>query len=305
MVPVDGSDARIGAARLPSAPGVYRFRDARGRVLYLGRAVSLRRRVMSYWGDLRDRRHLRPMVARIARVEAAVCESGHEAAWLERNLLRGSVPPWNRSPEGGQETEVWIRLSESARAPGLSVVHVPQRGDFGPYLGGQKARDAVSGLLRVMPLCYAGEGAGATSRDMARLRGVVPADRERLSAALRAVLSQDAAAVAVARTGLERRRDAASTALQFEFAARLQAEMEALDWITARQDVTNADLADFDVHGWADGVLVRFEMRGGRLTAWRQRPCREAAATPLVAATPPEWTAFASRNAALAAHLLG
>jgi len=70
------------AARLPLGPGVYRFRDAAGRVLYLGRAVSLRRRVASYWGNLGDRPHLAAMVARIARVEAVPCASAHEAAWL-------------------------------------------------------------------------------------------------------------------------------------------------------------------------------------------------------------------------------
>ena len=43
---------------LPATPGVYRFRDERGTVLYIGRAVDLRRRVQSYWGELRDRRHL-------------------------------------------------------------------------------------------------------------------------------------------------------------------------------------------------------------------------------------------------------
>ena len=136
---------------LPQAPGVYRFRDQAGRVLYIGRAVSLRRRVPSYWGDLGDRAHLAPMVARIARVEAVVCDSAHEAAWLERNLLERRLPPWNRSP-GGQEAEVWIRLSASPRAPGLTVVRQPAPGDFGPYLGGQKVRDAVSGLGRVLPL---------------------------------------------------------------------------------------------------------------------------------------------------------
>jgi excinuclease ABC subunit C len=60
------------AARLPQAPGVYRFRDQAGRVLYVGRTVSLRRRVRSYWGDLGDRGHLAPMVARIAQVEAVI-----------------------------------------------------------------------------------------------------------------------------------------------------------------------------------------------------------------------------------------
>jgi excinuclease UvrABC nuclease subunit len=70
---VDASRTRC----LPLAPGVYRFRDAAGRVLYVGRAASLRRRVASYWGDLGDRRHLAVMVARIARVEAVPCDSSH------------------------------------------------------------------------------------------------------------------------------------------------------------------------------------------------------------------------------------
>jgi excinuclease ABC subunit C len=83
---------RATVARLPLGPGVYRFRDAAGRVLYVGRAVCLRRRVASYWGDLGDRRHLAPMVARIAQVEAVPCASAHEAAWLERNLLERRTP---------------------------------------------------------------------------------------------------------------------------------------------------------------------------------------------------------------------
>ena len=80
------------AARLPHAAGVYRFRDAAGKVLYLGRAVSLRRRVVSYWGDLGDRAHLAVMVGRIARVEAVVCDSAHEAAWLERDRGASAGP---------------------------------------------------------------------------------------------------------------------------------------------------------------------------------------------------------------------
>ena len=63
------------------------------------------------------------------------------------------------------------------------------------------------------------------------------------------------AAVAPVRTELTVRRDAAAVALAFEFAGRLQAELEALDWITEEQKVTRAQ-GDADVHGWADGVLV-------------------------------------------------
>ena len=289
------------AGRLPLAPGVYRFRDQAGRVLYVGRAVRLRRRVLSYWGDLGDRDHLAPMVARIARVEAVVCDSAHEAAWLERNVLERRLPPWNRSP-GGQEAEVWIRLSESARTPGLTVVRQPSPGDFGPYLGGQKVRDAMTGLGRVLPLAYAADGQAGTERDLARLRGASPGARADLARTIAAVLGQDQAAAASVRTELTARRDAAAASLAFEFAARLQAELEALDWITGEQKVTRAQ-GDADVYGWANGVLVCFEIRGGRMSGWRQRPCSAAAARRYLDQSPPGWAPFARRNAELAARL--
>jgi excinuclease ABC subunit C len=241
------------------------------------------------------------MVARIVRVEAVTCDSAHEAAWLERNLLEYRRPPWNRAP-GGQEAEVWIRLSASPRSPGLTVVRQPAPGDFGPYLGGQKVRDAVSGLGRVLPLGYAADGQAGTERDMARLRGASPAARAGLSRAIAAVLDRDQAAVSALCAELTARRDAAAAVLAFEFAGRLQAELQALDWVTGEQKVTGAQ-DDADVCGWADGVLVRFEIRDGRMRDWRQRPCGPAAARRHLAGTPPGWAAFARRSAELAARL--
>jgi excinuclease ABC subunit C len=67
-------------ACLPGGPGVYRFRDARGAVLYVGRAAALRPRVASYWSDLGERGHLVSMMSRVARIEAVRCDSVHEAA---------------------------------------------------------------------------------------------------------------------------------------------------------------------------------------------------------------------------------
>jgi excinuclease ABC subunit C len=307
------SNAREQAARLPPAPGVYRFRDASGRVLYLGRATSLRRRAASYWGDLTDRPHLRLMVAKIARVEAVVCDSAHEAAWLERNLLQTQKPPWNRAPAGGQEIEVWIRLCVAPRSPGLTVVHRPRSGaepasspdvrHFGPYLGGRQARLAVSGLCRVLPLSYANGALTGARRDLARIRGVAEDDRAPLASTAAAVLSRDPAAVASLTASLTAFRDAASGALAFELAARLQQEIAALDWVTAEQKVTSQEATDHDVSGWSAGTLVRFAIRGGRLTGWSQRACGEAAASRHLAGTAPEWAAFAQRNAQLAARL--
>jgi excinuclease ABC subunit C len=146
MGQVDTGAPPAAVASLPRAPGVYRFRDRHARVLYIGRAVNLRRRVASYWGHLGSRGHLAPMVARIARVQALVCDSEHEAAWLERNLLEHRLPRWNRTA-GGQEVPVYMRLDLRPRSAGLKVVHAtgasPGVRYFGPYLGGLKVRLAA------------------------------------------------------------------------------------------------------------------------------------------------------------------
>jgi excinuclease ABC subunit C len=285
-------------AKLPAQPGVYRFRDERGRVLYLGRATDLRRRVASYWGGLADRRHLRRMVPRISTVEAVVCDSTHEAAWLERNLLEHSKPYWNRS-RGGQEVPVYLRLGPR----GLTIVHEHEAGPglFGPYLGGAKVRLAVSALDRALPVAYAADGLRGFSADLSRVRGVT--DHSGLMTAVAATLARDQSTIDSVRATLARRRDGAAAALAFELAARAQEEIEALDWVTAAQRVTASTMDDADVYGWDSGVLVHFEVRGGRLRRWTQSSSAEPVAAGRIAATPPAWHDFAARAAALAARL--
>ena len=290
---------------LPTAPGVYRFRDVGGRVLYVGRATDLRRRVSSYWGDLRDRRHLRRMITRVAGIEALVCDSAHEAAWAERNLLERSLPPWNRMV-GGSEVPVVIRLDPSPEAPRLDVVSedrpVPGVRTFGPYLGCRRAKLAVSGLSRVHPLAHAGATRSAGARELARLRGAQDTPVPQLAAALTSVLDREPAAVAAALAALADRRDAAARAQAYEAAARLQEEIEALEWVIAPQRVTAPGAgADTDVTGWTGDVLVRLRIRGGRLRHWEQESCTHR--SPGTRA-PSGWTPFLRRNAELAARLV-
>ncbi len=292
---------------LPVIPGVYRFRGASGRVLYVGRASTLRSRAASYWSGLRDRAHLTPMVARVARIEAVSCDSVHEAAWLERNLLETSMPPWNRTP-GGQESMVYIRLDVRAAGPGLTVEYLPRPAAgqryFGPYLGGLRVRQAVAGLDRILPLGYAGARLRGARLDLARARGHGDLDTGGLIRAITAVLDRQPDAVASAGAQLDRLRDRAAATLAFELAARIQAEREALDWVTSPQRVTTMTGADLDVYGWADGILVCFAVRGGRLREWSQRHCGPGRAGSRLAATPPGWAGFARRNAELAAGLI-
>ncbi len=287
---------------------MYRFRDDGGRVLYIGRAVNLRRRVSSYWGDLGDRPHLAPMVSRIAAVQALECDSEHEAAWLERNLMERAMPRWNRTP-GGQENEVWIRLDQGAAAPGIAVVHVPGAkpgvSHFGPYLGGSRVRLAVAGLLRAWPLHYCGSARSGTQHELARLRGVSAGDRARLAAAVAAALARDPVAVDAAATELARRRDHAALAEAYEVAAQIQAELSALDWIFCPQRMAVADGGAAIVCGWAAGLLIRLEIRDGRMCGWQQRALPADTARRWLAATPPAWQEFAERNAMLAARMAG
>jgi excinuclease ABC subunit C len=294
------------AASLPSSPGVYRFRDAGDRVLYVGRASVLRSRVASYWSDLRDRDHLAPMVARIARIEAVSCDSVHEAAWLERNLLEASLPPWNRTP-GGQETAVYIRMDAGPVHPGLSVAYQVEPADrvryFGPYLGGLKVRQALAALHRIRPLSYSGARLGGVERDLARVRGVAGDDRTALIGSLTAILERRPAAVSSAHRQLEQLRDRAAQTQAYELAARIQDEIGALSWISCPQRATTIDAVNRTIAGWSRGVLVQFLIRDGRLCSWSQQSCSHPDASDPLAATPAAWRDFTQRNAELAARL--
>jgi excinuclease ABC subunit C len=238
------------------------------------------------------------MVARVARVEAVVCQSRHEAAWLERSMLEHSMPRWNRTA-GGQEVPVWLRVSDR----GIHVEHrVDAKGElFGPYLGGEQAREAAAALDRVFPLHYAHPRTGA-DRDMARVLGVLPEDRAPMRAAIVAVLMGDRAAVEATLKALVRRRQASVDAMDFEGAETIQRELEGLTWITEPSRVLEAG-PDLDICGWADGVLLTFELRDGRIRDWRTTLCSEQDARTRVASTPDHWRQFATENAELAAAL--
>ncbi|WP_327588183.1 GIY-YIG nuclease family protein [Nonomuraea sp. NBC_00507] len=295
--------ARSSAARLPHQAGVYRFRDRHGRILYLGRATDLRSRVQSYWGDLRDRRHLAKMVAQVARVEAVACGSVHEAAWLERNLLETHMPPWNRT--AGEETSIYIVVDTRPHTAGVRTSYVARFDGvvgFGPYLGGMRTRQAVSGLHRAFSLSYTRDRLTAAERDIATRRGIGPQSRKRLAAAVISAL--DGTDAGIAREVLTAARDRAAAALNFELAARIHSELAALEWVTSVQRVTVDGGGDQDVCGWADGLAVTFTIRGGRLNGWDQRECGRSDAARASAVTPPEWAEFAQRNAELAAALI-
>ena len=295
---------RRAAAVMPAEPGVYRFRDDRDRVIYVGRASDLRARVRSYAGDLADRPHLRRMVPQVRRVEAVVCASAPEAAWLERNLLERALPRWNRI-RGGLELVGWLELDADPARPLLRLVVAEAdrpASAFGPYLGVERLALARRGLLRVWPLELAGQRLDPAAGSLAEARGVVPADRGRFAERIRAVLARDPDAIDELRLRLAGARDQAVAQLAFEVAGQVVEEAAAVDWLVAPQRVTGCT-EGLVVAGWADGVLVTVRASGDRLDRWTSRASSREAGERAASATPAPWRAFAVRNAELAAAL--
>ena len=284
-------------ALLPAEPGVYRFRDDRGRALYIGRAGDLRRRVSSYWGDLRGRSHLRRMVPQIARIEALVCGSEHEAAWAERMLLEQRMPRWNRVA-GGLEVPVFVRLDVAKPSLGVAheVVPTSEVRWYGPYLGGTATRLAVAALDRVFSLAYTGTGLTGTERDLARVRGVDHADTSAVVDRIDRVLRRDPDEVAAVRAALMGRRDAAAAAERFELAARIHAELASLDWVVS--PVRFLGTPDLDLVLSREAQRISLRLRNGRLESWDQATSPDEESL-----SPPGWQDFLPLNASLAAAL--
>jgi DNA polymerase-3 subunit epsilon len=152
------------AASLPRAPGVYLFRDGGGRVLYVGKAVNLRRRVRSYFSS-DDRRKVGALLREVATIDHVVCSGELEASVLEVRLIHQLAPRYNRRTKHWRRY-AYLKLTLDERFPRLSVVRVPRPGDgclyVGPLASSSAAHHVAEAILTAVPLrrCAARNGAG-------------------------------------------------------------------------------------------------------------------------------------------------
>ncbi|MCX7968845.1 MAG: excinuclease ABC subunit UvrC [Armatimonadetes bacterium] len=139
-------------AALPEEPGVYLFKDRRGRILYIGKAVNLRNRVRSYFhGEDATRPWLSEMVAKISDVEVLTTRSETEALILECNLIKLHRPPFNiRFKDDKGYPFLKVTLNEPF--PALIITRQPKDDGaryFGPYPDGKALRETVELLKRI------------------------------------------------------------------------------------------------------------------------------------------------------------
>ncbi|WGF90674.1 excinuclease ABC subunit UvrC [Marinivivus vitaminiproducens] len=264
--------------RLPHEPGVYRFLDARGEVLYVGKANSLRKRVAAYAKVEALSGRLKRMVALVRGLEVVTTSSEVEALLLEANLIKRYRPPFN------------ILLRDDKSFPYIVIRHghpFPQIGRlrgakqkgieyFGPFASSGAVNETLSALLRAFPLRSCNDTIFST-----RVRPCLQYQIKRCTAPCvgriaeedyTALLSDARAFLAGKSRDVQERLQAemmaASENLQFESAAALRDRLKALAHITAKQGINVTSVEDADViaaHREGGMVCVQvFFYRDGR-----------------------------------------
>ncbi|NLE62132.1 MAG: excinuclease ABC subunit UvrC [Planctomycetes bacterium] len=141
---------------LPKTPGVYLFKDAQGRVLYVGKAKDLRSRVSSYFQNSTDLLATRgPEIAHMASLAADLdfldCETEVDALLQENRLIKDIQPPYNERLRD-DKTFPYLEITTSDDFPGVYVTRKPRiKGSklFGPFTNAAGVRDAVNALQKV------------------------------------------------------------------------------------------------------------------------------------------------------------
>ena len=283
----DPSRYRPAPGSIPEAPGVYRFSDPHGRVIYVGKAKSLRQRLNSYFADIAGLHpRTRQMVMTAAKVEWTVVDTEVEALQLEYNWIKEFDPRFNVRYRDDKTYPV-LAVTMNEEFPRLHVYRGPRRKGvryFGPYAHAWAIRETLDLLLRVFPArtCSAGvfkrHGQigrpcllGYIDKCSAPCVGRVDADEHR-------AIVEDFCDFLSGRTDhlvrqLERKMAEASEQLEFERAARLRDDIGALRRAMEKQAVVLGDGTDADVVAFAEDELEAavqvFHVRGGRVRGQR------------------------------------
>ena len=272
---------------IPTAPGVYRFRDPGGRVIYVGKAKDLRARLASYFQDLTAlHQRTATMVTTAASVEWTVVETEVEALQLEYSWIKEFEPRFNIKYRD-DKSYPWLAITFNEEYPRVMVGRGAKRKGvkyFGPYSHAWAIRETVDLLLRVFPMRSCSSGVFKRSAQIGRpcLLGYIDKCAApcvgRVSAQEHLVIAQDFADFMGGRTDrfmkqIEKRMYGASQMQDYELAARLRDDLAALSKALEKQAVVFGDATDADVIALAEDpleVAVQvFHVRAGRIKGQR------------------------------------
>jgi excinuclease ABC subunit C len=281
------SSYRPAPGSIPEDPGVYRFSDAQGRVIYVGKAKSLRSRLNSYFADTHTlHNRTRTMVTSAAKVDWTVVQTEVEALQLEYSWIKQFDPRFNVKYRD-DKSYPWLAVTLAEEFPRVMVGRGPKRKGnryFGPYSHAWAIRETVDLLLRVFPMRSCRPGVfknhqqigrpcllGYIDKCSAPCVGRVDADEHRQIVDDFCSFMAGQATPMIKR--LEREMHAASDELDFERAARLRDDLGALNRAMEKNAVVLQDGTDADVIALAEDpleVAVQiFHVRGGRIRGER------------------------------------
>src|SRR5438034_5964935 len=266
---------------LPAKPGVYLFRDARGEVLYIGKAKSLRPRVRSYFQAGSDTRTaIAQLPERVADLEVIVTDTEVEALHLEQNLVKRHRPPFNVRLRDDKSFP-YIAVTVEDEYPRVMFTRERHRRGvvyFGPYANAKKVRENLDVLNRVFRYrpCEGpqpGRHSGIPCLDYHIERCFAPCvsyiSREDYRAIIDGVIEFLSGDDRPIRAQLERQMRDAAAAERFEDAARYRNRLHAVERLAERQAVERKSIGTIDVVGVAVGpdraAVQVFPLRDGRM----------------------------------------
>ena len=284
---VNPASYRPSPGQVPDSPGVYRFRDPHGRVIYVGKAKSLRSRLASYFQDL-SALHPRTqqMVTTASSVEWTVVGTEVEALALEYSWIKEYDPRFNVKYRD-DKSYPYLAVTLGEAVPRVQVMRGAKRPGtryFGPYTHAWAIRETVDLLLRVFPVrtCSAGVYKRAQQTGRPCLLGYIdkcsapcvgrisPEDHRALAEDFCDFMAGDTARFV---RRLEQRMRDAARELEFEQAARLRDDIGALQRATEKNAVVLPDGTDADVFALVgdelEAAVQVFHVRGGRIRGQR------------------------------------
>ncbi|MCW2831380.1 MAG: excinuclease subunit [Aeromicrobium sp.] len=283
----DPASYRPAPGEIPVEPGVYRFRDDERRVIYVGKAKSLRPRLSSYFQDINNlHSRTQQMVLSASSVEWTVVSTEVEALALEYSWIKEFDPRFNVKYRD-DKSYPWLAVTVSEEFPRVTVMRGAQRKGvryFGPYGHAWAIRDTVDTLLRVFPMRSCSAGVFRRSKAIGRpcllgdigkcaapCVGRVTPDEHR--AIVNDFLSFMGGQTAGFTRRIETRMREASDREEYELAAKLRDDLGALRRVLEKQTVVLGDGTDADVLGFVDDPLEIavqiFSVRGGRIRGQR------------------------------------
>ena len=272
---------------IPTQPGVYRWLDAAGRVLYVGKAKNLRARLSNYFGPL-DSLHerTRRMVTSAADVQWTIVNSEYEALQLEFTWIKEFDPPFNVRFKD-DKSYPYLAVSINEAVPRAFITRNRElRGVkyFGPYTQAWAVRETLDTLLKVYPVrsCTKGVYQRAQSSNRACLLGDIGKCAApcvgRVSPQEHKVIAKQfidfmAGGDLKHVEQLRKQMQVASDSQQYELAAQYRDDVEALETVLEKSAVVFSDQTDADLFGIADDELAAavsmFMVRGGRIRGVR------------------------------------